>query len=485
MTICFKNCDFKYETESVTKLFLPFERFKFLYDDENTPEGDHIIMSAGSGSFSLKVSLNGISLCSEIPDSGEKGKNETALCRELFKFLSKITGIVPKWGCLTGIRPVRKVKPLLDKGLSDEHIISMLGEEYFLSREKAELALDICKNQKQAMDRLRENSFSLYINIPFCPTRCAYCSFVSCSVKEAGAELIPAYTEKLCRELEITAEAADKMGLSLDTIYVGGGTPTAIPAENLKKILEKAAECFNLSGAAEYTVEAGRADTITEEKLSVIKAAGAKRISVNPQSMSDKVLEAIGRKHTAAEVRESFLLARKMGFENINMDVIAGLPADTPESFKRTLEEVAELDPESVTVHTLTLKRSADLFNRSEEIKRTVSAEETDEMVTCGRKFLTERGYSPYYLYRQKNTVGNLENTGYSKKGCECLYNIYIMDESQTIFAAGAGSSTKLVYPNSGLIERVMDRKYPFEYIRDFDAIMERKKKAFRKFAER
>ena len=289
---------------------------------------------------------------------------------------------------------------------------------------------------------------------------------------DSAVKLIPDYIAKLCEEIKIIADYADRHNLSLDTVYFGGGTPTSLSAEELYIIMKTVSECFTISAVREYTVEAGRADTITEEKLVVIKENGGKRISVNPQTMNNKVLETIGRSHTAEQVKEAFSLARKVGFDNINTDLIAGLPSDNFESFKDTLTEVINLDPESITVHTLTLKRASSLFKEAD----LVSDEDIAKMVSYSVEKLMEKGYNPYYLYRQKNTLNNLENVGYAKKGKESLYNIFIMEETQTILAAGAAASTKLCDRKSGKIERIYNYKFPYEYINRFETLMEKKK---------
>lgn len=479
MTICFDGTDIKYEIESVTKIFLPAEHFAFLFDDEKMYEniGDKIIISLKENILKIYVLFLGQEREKTIALK-KANKVEYEASRNLFLILSEITGISPKWGCLTGIRPVKKLNELLyEEKKTKEEAFETMRDRYFLTREKFDLCYDTSVTQKGLLEKEKQNSYSLYVAIPFCPTRCKYCSFVSHSIKKSGARLIPEYTEKLCRELEIVSENARRLKLSLDTIYIGGGTPTAIPAENLEKIMEKIEKCFDISGISEYTVEAGRADTITEEKLRVIKNHGAERISINPQSMVDSVLNAVGREHTGKDVINAFELARKIGFKIINTDTIAGLPTDTFEGFRYTIDTLVSLDPENITVHTLTLKRSAELYKNSEEVKKNISASLVDEMVSYAYHTLKEHGFNPYYLYRQKNTVGNLENVGYSKKGDESLYNIYIMDESQTILAAGASGSTKLVNTETGLIRRQINYKYPYEYISDFDKMMEKKQK--------
>ncbi len=373
---------------------------------------------------------------------------------------------------VTGIRPVKKINELMERGLDKPEIFSVLKEKYYVSDEKLELAYSTAVTQSDALNALDKRSYSLYVSIPFCPSRCSYCSFVSHSIESAGAKkLLPDYVKKLCEEIALTAETAKELGLRLDTVYIGGGTPTVLSADQLAEVMSAVKKNFDISKIREYTVEAGRSDTITEKKLEIIRDFGATRISVNPQTMNDSVLEAIGRRHTAKDVVSAFETARRLGFGNINMDVIAGLPTDTPESFAQTIETLCGMDPESITIHTLTVKRSSALF--SEEERRIDGR--IGEMVGSGQKCLLGAGYLPYYLYRQKNTVENLENVGFAKAGYECLYNIYIMEEAQTILAAGAGGSTKLVNTETGKIERLFNYKFPYEYISRYDKMIAKK----------
>lgn len=479
MTVCFKGADFKYETEAILKLFFPLRHFSFFYDgDEIVPDedGDNIEISVTGTEVSVKISLGSGGYSEDKvtidPEKFTKNEAEYQSCRMLFLMLRKLTGISPEWGSITGIRPVKKVNALMNEGFSKEDIREKLKEKYFISDRKFELAYLTAATQKHALDTLDKRSCSLYISIPFCPSRCIYCSFVSHSIDTPNAKkLVPLYVDKLCDELRITADIMRETGLSLDTIYIGGGTPSSLSAEQLEKVMKTVKNCFDISDIREYTVEAGRCDTITADKLKVIKAQGATRISVNPQTMNDGVLRAIGRRHDSEGVVKAFRLAREIGFDNINMDTIAGLPTDTPEGFKNTIERLIDLDPEEITVHTLTLKRSANLF-REEDM---VSDENIEEMVNFSFDRLTSAGYLPYYLYRQKNTLKNLENVGYAKAGKESLYNIYIMEEAQTILACGASGSTKLYDTQTGRISRVFNYKYPYEYISRFDKMCEKK----------
>lgn len=474
----------KYEIECILKVFVPAVRFQFYFDDISLlPEcSTYAAVQLRQGRehtyFYCAVSLDGkrqrLAMKTEklYPDTDKK-QCEVIITKLLFRMLHEITGIDVPWGILTGIRPVRKVLPLMEKGKSKEEIFAQLREEYWISDEKLNLVYDTALVQKPLLEATPANSIGLYVSIPFCPTRCSYCSFVSHSVEQAK-KLMPDYIRLLCDELRIWGNIVRELGLIVDTVYFGGGTPTSVSAEFLEQLLVAVEENFDLTHIREYCVEAGRPDTITEDKLRVLKAHGVDRISINPQTMNDSVLERIGRKHTSAEIVESYRLARSIGFENINMDLIAGLPGDTPESFRSTLRQVIDLDPDSITVHTLTLKRAANLFAEG----ASYLDNPVREMVRDSIAMLPSNGYQPYYMYRQKNTIDNQENVGYAKAGKESYYNMLIMDETQSIFGAGCAASTKLVEPN-GMITRVCNYKFPYEYIAQFDQLMEKKKQVY------
>lgn len=462
--------DFKYETEATVKLFFPAMRFTFCTEDAPRQE-DYIRTSLAGETILAESSLSGVFRRSEaqLPRHADKRTAEHALCTLLYEHLTEATGITPPWGMMTGIRPVRMLTAAVEQGSTLEDAVQAMGQTYRVSEQKLALAKETARVQLPLLGRLGPDVVSLYISIPFCPSRCSYCSFVSHSIAEAG-KLIPAYVDCLCRELAIWGELIRRLELKLDTVYIGGGTPTAISAEQLGRIMDAVRANMHMEPVREYTVEAGRPDTITPEKLEVIRSHGATRISINPQTLNDKVLRAIGRKHTAQQAVDAFRLARSLGFANINMDLIAGLPEDTPDSFRDTLDRVIALDPESITVHTLTLKRSAALYAQGgSQIANPAAA-----MVDYSVRRLPEAGYRPYYLYRQKNTLENLENVGYAKPGFESLYNILIMDETQTILGAGCAASTKLVTPD-GQITRIHNHKFPYEYIGRFDSLMEKK----------
>jgi len=487
MTIFFSGHTFKYELEGIVKLFLPVVRFNHIYNNADIPhdQKDLIItrLKKGKNKTYLWVSacLDGkkkhdkISLSNNNLDNLDElssAEIERNLCILLYSVLSGLTNIKPPWGILTGIRPVSTVQKLRKAGMSDGRIKSHLQEKFLVSDEKLELCLKTADNQEHILNAIGKKSYSLYVSIPFCNSRCSYCSFVSHAVNtKKSLEKVDEYIRLLCIEIEETAKLAQELRLTLETIYIGGGTPTALSAIQLKKVTDTIQNSFDVKATKEYTIEAGRADSITKEKLGVIKNSGATRISINPQTFSDSVLNVIGRNHTAKQVIESFELAREMSFEDINMDLIAGLPSDTIESFKASVDKAISLSPTNITVHTLSIKRSSDLFEKS----KSLSTDEAFLMNKYAQKTLINSGYNPYYLYRQKNTVGNLENVGYAKKGYESLYNVVIMDEIQTILACGAGGSTKLIGKGENPIMRIFNYKYHFEYIDRFEVILDRK----------
>lgn len=478
MKLCLINHSYKYELEKLIRIFLPFEKIEF---SETQEEGDRIaVTSLVKGEketlLSAKLLIDNKSygfsesILNDIPDYDNECERLLAIA--LYNCFVSASGYVPEWGILTGVRPAK-----LFSRLCSSDCLS-LAEDWFkkglmVSENKISLCRDTVESEGRITALSAPDSYSLYISIPFCPTRCAYCSFVSHSVEHAK-NLIPDYIRLLKEELRLTAEIAKKLNLRLETVYIGGGTPTALRAEQLGEIMTAVKDFFDLSALREYTVEAGRPDTVTAQKLDTIKRLGATRISINPQTMNDEVLKEIGRRHTAEDTERAFVLAREHGFDNINTDLIAGLPGDTFESFKDTLKRVLALNPESVTVHSLSMKRSSAL-NVNGLFPEAKMGAEAAKMVNFAREVLTEKGIFPYYMYRQSKTVGNLENVGYAKRGAECLYNVFTMDETHTVLACGASAVTKLREPDGPYIERIFNYKYPYEYISRFDELAVRK----------
>lgn len=466
MTLIFADHKFQYETERLFRAFFPPIKIG-LSTDKADADGEYCLtercFDGGEIVLSVRLCADGKDICrgQRVSSDTPEKEQERVMSVLLYRVLSEYTGIEIPWGILTGVRPVKVLSRLSE---------SEAEEKLLVSGEKIALARTIDRIQQPMIAAIPENSYSLYVSIPFCPTRCSYCSFVSHSVDKAAARM-DEYVMRLVEEMKQTADTAKKLNLLLDTIYFGGGTPTTLSAEQLKRLFG-ALDMFDRSHVREFTVEAGRPDTITRDKLIAIKEAGADRISVNPQTMRDSVLEAIGRRHTTAQTEEAYRLAREVGFRCINMDLIAGLPTDDVDGFKYSLDRVMELRPENVTVHSLSLKRAATLFH--EQDRKTHGG--ATEMIDYTHRQLQGAGYLPYYLYRQKNTADNQENTGYALQGTESLYNMFIMEELQTILAVGAGASTKLVDTENGRIHRLCNHKFPYEYLDRFDDIKAKNK---------
>ena len=396
--------------------------------------------------------------------------------RMMYGMLKKLTGRELPWGTLTGVRPTKIVYTLLEDGKNDHEIRDYLKKEYYVSEKKGDLAIKVASNEKRLLEKLDyNNGYSLYAGIPFCPTTCLYCSFPSYPLA-VWKDRVDTYVDAMLKELEFTSRLMkDK---KLDTFYMGGGTPTTLEPEQLDRVLSFFEEHFDTTGLKEYTIEAGRPDSITRDKLLIMKKHGVDRISINPQTMNDDTLKLIGRHHTVEQIKEAFTLARECGFDNINMDLIIGLPGETREHIERTMREVALLAPDSLTVHSLAIKRAARL-NIFWEKYKDYAMVNTDDIINMTADCAAAMGMEPYYLYRQKNMAGNFENVGYSKPGREGIYNILIMEEKQTIMAVGAGASTKVVFPKENRIERVENVKDVTTYIENIDEMIDRKRRFF------
>ena len=392
-----------------------------------------------------------------------------ALKLAFYKAGTALLGTQPPWGALTGVRPVKLPTRALLAGKTPKQAVTELKKEYFVSPDRAKLAVDCARASVETQRSLKEGEVSLYVGIPFCPTRCAYCSFVSADVGRT-LKLVEPYVEGLLREVAETGRVLREAGLTIRSFYMGGGTPTTLSAGQMDRLLTQCEECLPLEGCTEYTVEAGRPDTITREKLAVLKAHRIGRISVNPQTLEDHVLEAIGRKHSAGDIREACALARDVGFDCVNMDLIAGLPRDSFDGFVRSLEGVLAMEPENVTVHTLALKKGSTLMERGGALP---DGEEVARMLDWSRQILTTNGYIPYYLYRQKYMSGSLENVGWARPGAESLYNIVMMEELHTVVSLGAGGVTKLI--RDGTILRLTNPKYPHDYLSGLDKVLGQK----------
>lgn len=470
MNLYVKNHNFHFELENLTRLFFPNEKITVIRDFSEpqppyiyTEVSDKITISVNIGSFNKSETA-----VKKLTDDD----NELVSAQLLYKLLCDFTGLTQPWGILTGVRPVKLLRRLAEES-SEEQAVKKFEKDFFVSNEKIALSRETEHNERKILELSKPESFSLYVGIPFCPSRCSYCSFVMASIERAE-KLIEPYTKLLCEEIKRTAEIANKLGLRLETVYFGGGTPTTLSAEQLDTVLGTVNKSFDMSTCREFTVEAGRPDTIDIAKLFALKENKVDRISINPQTVNDEVLKTIGRKHTAQQFFDAFELARKCGFDNINTDLIAGLPTDTPESFKNSLDSIVRLNAECITVHTLCMKRASRLTTEGVTLDLQ-QARDAREMLAYTQNILGQNKYIPYYMYRQSRMVGNLENVGWSKKGFESLYNVYVMDETHTILACGSGGVTKLKRNNPDYLERIFNFKYPYEYIDRFDELIQRK----------
>lgn len=470
MNLYVKNHNFHFELENLTRLFFPNEKITVIRDFSEpqppciyTEVSDKITISVNIGSFNKSETA-----VKRLTDDD----NELVSAQLLYKLLCDFTGLTQPWGILTGVRPVKLLRRLAEES-SEEQAVKKFEKDFFVSNEKIALSRETEHNERKILELSKPESFSLYVGIPFCPSRCSYCSFVMASIERAE-KLIKPYTKLLCEEIKQTADIANKLGLRLETVYFGGGTPTTLSAEQLDTVLGTVNKSFDMSTCREFTVEAGRPDTIDIAKLFALKENKVDRISINPQTVNDEVLKTIGRKHTAQQFFDAFELARKCGFDNINTDLIAGLPTDTPESFKNSLDSIVRLNAECITVHTLCMKRASRLTTEGVTLDLQ-QARDAREMLAYTQNILGQNEYIPYYMYRQSRMVGNLENVGWSKRGFESLYNVYVMDETHTILACGSGGVTKLKRNNPDYLERIFNFKYPYEYIDRFDELIQRK----------
>ena len=413
-----------------------------------------LALDGKSASRTLTAPLSGT-------DFEKEGQRRHAMARCFFLAARDVTGATPPWGMLTGVRPDKPVTWALAEGKSPEEARKMLEKEYFVTPERSALALETGETALRAIRRLSPRDIDIYVGIPFCPTRCVYCSFVSQSVEKSFA-LVPPYVEALAAELRAGGEMVRRAGLRVRSFYMGGGTPTTLTAEQMDTVLTAFESSFDLTDCTERTVEAGRPDTITPEKLAVLRSHGVDRVSVNPQTLEDRVLAAIGRRHTAEDIRRAMDLVGRYGFAHVNMDLIAGLPEDTAEGFRRSLDGCLTMGADNITVHTLALKKGSRILT---EGLRVPGPETVTEMLDYAAPVLRGAGYHPYYLYRQKYMSGSFENTGWCRPGAECWYNVDIMSELCSILSFGAGGSTKMVEFGTNHIQRVFNVKYPKEYI--------------------
>jgi len=472
--------DFHYEMENLCRVFFPRERITAV----KTQEGEEalcvttVLHDSSPPTVSVTAQIDGREAARTLPvpetAEGFRAESERAMAQALFAVLAELTGYLPDWGILTGVRPSKLMRRLtVQQG--EAGAAEYFREKLFVQPEKIALAQTVSREEESIIAPSRPESFSLYAAVPFCPSRCSYCSFVSHSITGRNAKkLIPQYVERLCEELAATGDIARTLGLRCESVYFGGGTPTVLDAEALAQICQSVQAHFDLGFLREYTVEAGRPDTVTREKLETLRRFGVDRVSVNPQSFDDAVLRQIGRGHTAQDAVDIYRLARDCGFSVINMDLIAGLPGDSAEGFAQSAARAIALEPENITVHTLALKRAARLNTERGEPEPEAAAA---EMLHSAQTQLTAAGYRPYYMYRQSRCVGNLENVGWCKGDTACAYNVYMMEECHSVLAAGAGAVTKLKAPQSDYLERIFNFKFPYEYNARFAEMLLRKER--------
>lgn len=468
---CEKN-KLEYDVFSLVKAFYPDEEVNFARSLKTDEKGNISCFKLNFTKEECFLSFKGHDYSVEIDESLKKNIYKNELKKFIYRVLKGITGKELPWGNLTGIRPVKIAMGMLNEGSTREEIADFLKAEHYVSDEKISLGLNIAERENRILSALDyERGYSLYIGIPFCPSRCLYCSFTSNSI-DLWKDKVSRYLDCLEKEMDFLKEKyADRV---LNTVFVGGGTPTTLSPDELRRLLTMVKEKFDMSHCLELTVEAGRPDSITADKLRVLKELGVTRISVNPQSMNESTLEIIGRKHSVAQTVEAFKLAREEGFDNINMDIIIGLPGEDLSFVQRTIGEIEKLSPDSLTVHSLAIKRASKINEWIEEHGRGEFSD-TTEMMKIASEGANRMKLNPYYLYRQKNIAGNLENVGFAAEGKEGIYNILIMEEVQTIVALGAGTVTKRVYPE-GRIERCDTVKDVALYMDKIDEMIERKR---------
>ncbi|MEG1067256.1 MAG: coproporphyrinogen dehydrogenase HemZ [Anaerovoracaceae bacterium] len=435
-----------YLLDELIKVFLRPEEYTILSEEDDIPE-DVIVFN------------------------DENFPDKNLIKQQIFNKLSVLTGKKPEWGILTGIRPVKLAGELCVELGSPEKAIQHLMDYYYLDRQKAQLSASMYLHQIESVGIGAADTAGIYIGIPFCPTRCVYCSFASNQVEPPE---IAKYLVALHEEISYVGKRMRDTGIFPESIYIGGGTPTTLTAQQLNQLLDKIEKSFDMSRLKEFTVEAGRPDTITSDKLEVLSQHNIKRISINPQSMKDRTLELIGRSHKSEDINTAFKQAQSFGIEDINADVIAGLPEESLEDFKDTLKKVIDLGPNNITVHSLAVKRASKLIDIDKDYHYK-KAKIVSDMLDLSHEMLTEAGFIPYYLYRQKHMAGAFENTGYCLPGRECVYNIRIMDEHQTIIALGAGGITKVYYPDENRLERVPNVTNYEQYISRIDEMLDRK----------
>ncbi|MCJ7857043.1 coproporphyrinogen dehydrogenase HemZ [Lachnospiraceae bacterium NSJ-143] len=468
--------DFGYEVQTAIQIFFPNRHY---YPAVSVPPEGMVVKSVYTeNSAEACLFIDGAPVAESVldhsADISEKDKKHI-IKEAVFNVLSKFTGYTPKWGMITGVRPAKTASELSAEGLSDREILEYFTGRFRVSEDKAALALKVSRAEKEILEENRPEDMSIYIGIPFCPTRCLYCSFTSYPI-DRYAKKADEYIAALSRELRFIAE--NIKGRRIRSLYIGGGTPTSLSENQFEALIDSVCGNFDTESVEEFTVEAGRPDTITPNKLKAMRKAGVSRISVNPQTMNQKTLDIIGRRHSVEDIKNAFYMARAEGFENINMDLILGLPEEGIEDVENTMLEIESLSPESITVHTLAVKRASRLKENIFSYDL-AAADDMDKMINLAAGYAEKMGLEPYYMYRQKAMLGNFENVGYCRRGCQSIYNIEIMEEKQTVIAAGAGGATKLYDPVKNELVRVFNVKSVEDYLARLDEMLVRKVKAF------
>lgn len=516
LIIAKNNCDFFYDIESIVQIFTLRDEIKYL-DIENIIKGEvavdfavenqakslicilesnservwaysyytehaaeFINIISGIGKIEDFKNINGYyeEACITDLDVEEiKRISKHTLKRAMYRAIESVINKNVPWGILTGIRPTKRAYSMLQEGFTQQQVLDIMKKDFFVSNEKAEAICKIAEIQKTQLKGLKQNSVSLYVHIPFCPTRCVYCSFASLPILE-HKNIVDSYIAALKKEIKFVGEWCTENSISVTSIYIGGGTPTALDNGRLNQLLDQLKESIDFNDIKEFTVEAGRPDTIDKQKLETLFQNGVDRISINPQTMNDVTLKIIGRNHTSKDIEEKFKLAREVGFKTINMDIIAGLPGEDVSMLMNTIEKITAMKPDNLTVHNMAIKRASRLNYEFDdyEIKK---ENEIQEMINIADKAAFAMGMKPYYLYRQKHMIGNMENTGYAIEGHECFYNIVMMEEKQNIIAVGAGAISKFIDFKTDKLERVFNVKGVYDYISRIDEMLQRKKDKF------
>lgn len=473
MNILVYGHEFKYDLTSMSMLFFPGEQVVYAKAGPKQKQLISRVVITDAGKCIIKARLNlktgkvfrCIRVCKNQKEALLNAVKQTA-----FIVLSKATGLKPPFGIMTGIRPLSVYIRLINEG---QNAVSALQKEYYMSAKKAQLLDEIYKNQQVIYRSEKKGDISLYISIPFCPSKCSYCSFISVAATKNNRQLIDNYLKLLYNEITLKLKLISEFGKGVSSVYIGGGTPGILDENLLKELICHISDSLDLSSLKEYTCEIGRPDTVTPQKLEILKSGGVTRVCINTQSTNDAILSKIGRNHTFIDYQRAMDTALGLGFKSINTDLIAGLPSDTVESFLKSLSDIITLGADNITVHTLAIKRASQLSQDLNNFR--ANSEQTEKMIDYSYNLLKGACFMPYYIYKQKNAVSNSENIGYAKSGKFCFYNVEMMEDLHTVIACGAGASSKFI--NGGRTDRIINVKYPFEYVNEYEKVLDNIKK--------